>query len=235
MILPDTPPEEIFRIISEEEPKLLFALDKEFQRAEKKFTHSQSLPVLHQIEYTVPSSRNRYLVWMYAFNEYQKTVKPMYGFALMVNGLGGSVEYYTLNHLAHKILRGGVVTESTVNALSKFIPHYLSRYRERFIKDESLSPEKLAVTYFGRNQSTKVSEEVEKINILAGKDDKYRSYRLRDGVALVEKEERTLPDGRVYDFNIYKTFLSEDMLKGSQEKALSNSRGKLFIELTTIK
>ena len=216
MILIDTPYEKIYEVMESEREKVEFALTKEFARAEKKFHQAVSLPVIHHAVYTVPSSGNRYLVWLYAGNQHEKRVKPRSGFALMVNDRDGKRNFYTTK-LYDRFNSLTCKTEK-ISILSHYTAHFMSRYRERKRYPTSLSSLDLAATFFGRNNRNVVRSGKEMINGRHSRQDNYRSAMLQDGVSLLHFIEITAPDGKPVEVNRHNTFLTEEMLKQSQKE-----------------
>lgn len=67
MILPDTPYQEIFRVMNDEEGKVNFALEKEKDRFLKTLSRrilaGGTMLYTHHAYYRVPGSKNCYLLW----------------------------------------------------------------------------------------------------------------------------------------------------------------------------
>ena len=84
--------------------------------------------------------------------------------------------------------------------VSIFTPHFFKRYRERFLKDETLSPENVRDKFLLRNQNLSSS------NL----DTKEDIGTCRDGYVYIRRKDKHT--------NICVTFVSPDLLKEEQQR-----------------
>ena len=94
-------------------------------------------------------------------------------------------------------------------------PHFFSRYRERFLKDGSLSNDEVMETFLKRNNGVSVTRMSERFTASFAKYVQEGSLvaagRIADGNVIA----RLLPDNVI----LMLTFLTDGMLRGSQKEA----------------
>lgn len=215
MILDNTPYETLHRTMTEERPKVIFALKKLFDRSQRQFQGARTLPVMAWDTYTVPKSKNKYLIWLYAQTHDEKNRAPQFGYALLVNDKNGRLNYYATEK--YKLTTPAHPEGEEVLLLSHYTAHFMSRYRERMGIPPSVTPYELAVTFLGRNQKLMTRDSANEINRRNSLSDDYKSFRVKDGICLIKNFKTRAADGSPVSVERYNTFLDETMLKGKQK------------------
>jgi hypothetical protein len=119
-----------------------------------------------------------------------------------------------------------------VRQIDAYTGHFLQRYNERFLKDESLTPNEVACLYLSRNTIAMPLEQNEGINRnhkKYGKNGQY-AFRVRDGICFsystadgTESEDGDRSKDKVDAVYIcYTTFMNESDMTDSQRGAIFN-------------
>ena len=216
MILHDTPYAQMHDVMAAEEGKVFFSMTKFQQRFDKAVMRSSDpLPIIMTDNYTVPASKNRYLIFGVATKN-GKMIQCDYEFVLPVNGPDGKPFY--LKNWDHKE-NDVPIEKGARNVLGMFIftGHFFSRYRERAKIDQKYSTNEVIATFCKRNIECMKMLDVDK---MVKKKDKYKDtvcFQSRDGIILGTQTWTTCKDGPL-SVIIAKTFLSEAQLHDTQKK-----------------
>lgn len=218
MIVDSTSIQQIFREMRQDSISVKFRLQKEIRRAVKALDDKQPSicvagtsfrPFIYTIPHRVPSTQNNYILYYYAPSMSSR----------MITGLGSILVYN--NHFGQRnnLVMGNCVDQGEdYPVIYEFTGHFLARYRERFLKNDTLSTDEVLVTYVERNRSG-VSVEMN-----ADMNPKWAEYgskyalKVDDGITFLSHGELTV-DGCRSVFICNKTFVSNDMLTHSQNKA----------------
>lgn len=218
MILTKTPYDIILKEIQNESEKVWYHERKGRTEAGKAFLKNPVLPFIHYKTYTVPKSKNTYLIWYYAdtFNQafYERFVG---GWCLLLNEDNGKRMIYSL--AVTPVERFSNVTRDT---LISFTGHFFSRYRERMNFPDSVSPIELIVRYIARNGEVMTKLEFEQINTNTEQYPDGVAYQVRDGIILGTKKEYKDRNGNPFAVIKHNTFLDNGILKSNQKKAMQN-------------
>lgn len=206
--------------------KLNYKMEYYLPKAIKEFRKTKRFPAWKWYEYETPQTRNKYVIFYYAEN-LNCIENPQSGF--FVNVVfdrqrfvvqWGATGYKHTPESPLKLLR-------QIHAYSS---HFLHRYNERFLKDETLTSNDIACQYLSRNNDAMPIEITEEINRNVeqyGEGGK-NGYRVRDGVCFAQTciEGQQSDDGdrnkdRVDAMAIvYTTFMSEYKMTDSQRFAI---------------
>lgn len=195
-------------------------------KAIKEFRMAKKFPVWKWYKYTAPSTNNSYVIFYYAENANCIESPKEDFFAHLhfdrqqfVVKLGISAYHYTPN-----------TPLKPIRILHVYTSHFLHRYNERFLKDESLSVNDIACQYLSRNDIAIPIEINEKINAHIrdyGEGGK-QGFRVRDGFCFtrsgIESEfydDENKDKDRVNTMVIvYTTFIPEKKMTDSQRFAI---------------
>lgn len=229
MILPDTTYTKIFEVMSSEEEKVAFFIQKE----EKKFIREilkkkNNYPRIHTAYYTIPSSRNRYFIWLYLPPIVQNEI--YYGSSLVLEQENGERRFINLR--SYRPVENGVQTATVKEGIEIISGHYFSRYRERFHIDEKVSTEEMMAGYYGRNVGFLANLDMDRMNPNADKYENAVAWQLNDGISYGSLHEETLPNGKIIEIIEQKTFISMEMLYQHQiDSSMSPKEMKIFLTL----
>ena len=221
MILADASYQEIYRQMKAEEDKVRFFVKKVRGRVDKWARSAGILPypgLVHE-EYTVPSTKNRYIVYGYIQNE-KELIHGSYTLiaALSLTSDEGSRCLVTLREW--KFFTDDDVYE-VEDALQFYTGHFFKRYRERaMLLNQSKDPEVTCTLFFGRNSGMSMRLDFGKLNIRAEEYPDGCAFRLYDGVAFASDHSFTLPDGKRVTVLRNNTFMGISQLKADQEEAI---------------
>ena len=238
MLLPDASPQTVFKVMLDERDKVQYYIQKEKSKKNiKPLFFTSDNQIYHSKLITIPSSGNRYLIWIYFRKNLVEVKEVISGSALMMTNFNGTLDYYILeNYIRYNPIckdLGLPQPERSTNfyILSMFTGHFLSRYRERAGIDKKLSAEKLAIHFFSRNMETMVDEKVEKFNGRHKTDDKSKAIAMKDGYSLSESSKIKIHGMPSFEFIKHNTFITEEMLtldqKETQLAKLASSRKKI--------
>lgn len=212
MILQDTPYGEIFRVMEREREKVNWNLEKELNRYHKEILKRKrtcrQYPLLHHCYYTVPDSKNRYLLW---FRNHGESI--CFGPALVVNQDDGSRQLICLDYFTFKGEDGKTVRQ---DALRVFTGHFLRRYRERCHFGEGLSTEDLIAFFMDRNYEYSYALDPDKVSLKQYRDS--CAWQMRDGVSFGTLAAVQTPDGKEILIERNNTFVAEENLFGRQKQ-----------------
>ena len=195
-------------------------------KAIKEFRKEKTFPAWKWYEYKVPSSNNKYVIFFWA-NSLNEVEKPKSDFFVDL--------FFDRQRFVVKWGAGGY--RHTPNSPMKLIrqihvytSHFLHRYNERFLKDDSLSTNDIICRYLSRNNIAMPIEINESINkhIEEYGEGAKQGFRVKDGVCFT----RTAVEGKINnDENrvedrvdamaiVYTTFMSEYKMTDEQREAI---------------
>ena len=216
MILATSSYPEIFSAIEAEEEKIAYAIGKEEKKAIKTFEKSSKRYSLYYTkEYTVPSSRNRYLIWY--FMPDADVVKPAFywGAPLLLDEDNGKRIVIALSSMRAEGKGGSF----NVDALQVYNGHFLSRYRERAGLPGEYTTAQVIATLMGNNASCMVQLDMEKMNPNYEKYKDAAVWQLTNGFSFGKQLVCESPSGKTFVVFEHKTYVSSDMLKQQQVDA----------------
>lgn len=196
-------------------------------KAVKTFRKETKFPAWQWFEYKIPATNNSYIIYFYAKNR-DCIEKP-------------EVDFFCI--LFHKNQRFAIqwsmipyqhTPDSEVIALRQihiYTSHFLSRYNERFLKNNKLQSNDVACRYFSRNNIHKFQVPIEINENINRKFKEYgelckQGIRVEDGLCLIlsgvqgESPEDGKEDKINAMFLFYKTFLSASELSNEQKNAI---------------
>lgn len=218
MILADDDYLTIARLMKEDREKVLFYIQKEDTKVGKRFAKEYKFPQWSYSFYTVPDSRNTYLIWFYALNK--KEVIDNYfwnGSCLLLNSSDGKRYAYCLRP------QKDVDTAEKFDSIQIYSGHFFSRYKERMKLPASLNEYEVMTTFFGRNILYFYGLKSDKV---MKKPEKYKdamAYKIDDGVIFGSEQWLPYKNGQLLVMN-NKTFLSNDILKENQKENMPSQR-----------
>lgn len=225
MILHDTPPEAVFREMYGELEKVDFALRKRNNQITSRvhLTTNTRFPVILSQEYTVPSSRNRYLLWHYG-QRFGDRVQWEHGAVLLLTDDRGRLQTVSLfKTTTMRESYDGLLKKIHYWSLNFTTGHLYSRYKERAMAGKELTPTETIVTWLGRNTGIFKHLEPDQIVRMPEKYRNSKPMQTNDGIILGESSSIPTPDSLECEVNIQKTFLSLSMLKEDQKEGAEDA------------
>lgn len=203
-------------------------------KAIKELKKKNSFPAHVKYEYKIPATRNNYIIFFYAANRH-------------------SVENPKVNHFCELfddnnkrfILKWGVSPYShcenskptLLRQIHAYTSHFFQRYKERFLKDESLMANDVACRYFSRNGNdyfpiditTDINNNIEKYGMVGKK-----GFVVTDGFCCTNScLEGTLSENRADDkvdamLVIFTTFISKNEMSEKQYESIKKGKTELI-------
>lgn len=230
MITPSMTYKEMYDHLAKDLKKVEYKKNYFLPKAIKEFRKARTFPIWTWYEYKVPSSNNKYVIFFWVDNpsciERPKSeffVDVFFDRQRFVVKWGAGCYCHTPNsHI--KLIR----------QIHVYTSHFLHRYNERFLKDNTLSSNDIACRYLSRNNIAMPIEITKTIN---KNIDEYgvgakQGFRVRDGVCFT----RTGLEGEFYgeedrDMDrvdvlivIYTTFMSEYKMTDGQRLAIEKEQ-----------
>jgi hypothetical protein len=212
--------------LAEDLDKLKYRLDYYKPKAIKEFRKARKFPAWKCYDYEFPQTRTKYVVYYYAEN-INCVDKPISGFFVdllfdrkrLVVKWGASGYQHTPE--CPLVL---------IRQLHAYSSHFLHRYNERFLKDDSLTANDIACQYLARNDIAmpiKITEDINRNIDQYGEGGK-QGFRVRDGLCFAQTilEGKTSEDGdRTKDkvdaiAIVYTTFMTESLMTKGQKLAI---------------
>ena len=218
MILDNTPYGLVMKVLSDEADKVLFFRNKELRKAAKDFSRCTVDGLsIHWTYYTVPSSRNKYLVWfIYENNGSLDNSAVRSGQLLVVTSSNGDRTFYKRRKNSPQKDNG--IGEQHFS-LCVYTSHFFRRYRERMGFSHKETTENIIIRFFYQNNWYGYELPMEKMNLHASEYQNGISYELSQGVAFLTRTTEELT-GVVPAFEClkYNTFVPYDTLKDGQRE-----------------
>jgi len=213
MVLPNTSYEDIFLQMENEKDKVRYYLNKGVGEMYKKFIAKPKKGLNIASSYcTIPVSHNRYAFLYHTTLEELVLNKNINCIPFLVVEDFRERDFFFCNFSPNKA------------SIQQFTSHFLKRYRERVIKDDTISTENVLLTYLIRNVNKANVTLLQEDKIIA-KREKHRGAKailMEDGVVFFQFQHTALPSGKKLHTLRYKTFLSHDMLKDSQNSHIQD-------------
>lgn len=226
MILSTDTPRSIFLAMREENEKVAFHLKKMEKRFEKTFLNAIPYlpfgkPMGMQEIYTVPGSRNAYLVWVYAESAAEVRSRTWAkGSALIMTNFYGKRTFVTFSDTGRDLLGN---RRDVFNLIQFYSGHFLSRYRERSTLGCGIKPNELAMMFFARNSGHLAVMDLDAFNDNHDKYENGYAFQIRDGITFGTIVDERLDDGSALRVFHHNTFIGSALLTENQEKnVLSN-------------
>lgn len=216
MILPNTPHELVLQVMRNEAHKVEFFIKKEGSKllSALERTPYALFPFLSYKIYTVPSSRNKYLVW-FEVMDYRELKNGTFisGSCLIVNEEKGGITAYV-----QKISYDSEIKQHT-SVLNIYTGHFFNRYRERF-NWGNINTYELIARYLSRNGSLMTFLEFRKMNLKAEEYPDGAAAQVNDGVIFGTYTISKDIDGKPFNIVFHNTFIANQQLKDNQQKQL---------------
>jgi hypothetical protein len=212
--------------LSKDLKKLRYRMDYYRPKAIKEIKKSNYFPAWKTYDYIVRESNNKYVI-VYYVDSPRNIEKPRELFFLDYND-DNENDHFVVRWCASPYKQTPDSPMKLVRTLHVYDSHFLKRYNERVLKNESLMPNEVASIYFSRNDIIMPIEMNEEIyrNVTKYVEFGKFGYRVNEGMCLA----KTVPEGNEEtDVSkqkleavciLYKTFLSETILKENQKYAI---------------
>lgn len=227
MLLPAMTYKEMYDHLGKDLEKVKIRENYFLPKAIREFKKAKRFPACRWYEYTVPESRNKYIIFYYA-ESWAVINKPNVGSFCII--YDDEYNRYVVKWGARVYKQRKDSQLSLIREIQVYTPHFFNRYRERGLKDVSLDINDVVSIYLSRNREgvpIVMNEEINRHLDKYGPGAKY-GYRVRDGFcfALSDVQITRSEDGdRCKDkheaiYVVYKTFMNESNMKENQLLAI---------------
>lgn len=226
MILPTMTYKEMYDHLAADKQKVDIKKEYLLPKAIKAFKKTMKFPAWELYEYTIPSTNNKYVIYFYAESR-ARVEKPEVGsFTIVYNGKQRFVAQWKAGGYKHTPDSELML----VRQMHAYTPHFLQRYKERFLKDESLTSNEVAARYLSRNtfpMPLQQNDEINRNHEKYGINGQY-AFRVRDGICFsytvvdgVESDDGDRHKDKVNALYIcYTTFMAESKMTDGQRNAI---------------
>lgn len=223
MLLPTMTYKQMYDHLGEDLKKVKIREDYYLPKAIKELKKERRFPACKWYEYTVPESKNKYIIFYYA--EHWKVIDhPKVGSFCIV---------YDDKNNRYVIKWGARLYKQTkdskldiIREIQVYTPHFFSRYKERGLKDTSIGINEVVGIYLSRNRECvpiTMTKEINRCLEKYGPGAKY-GYRVRDGFCFASSNvqvSRNVDSDISKDkhealYVVYKTFMNESDMKDNQ-------------------
>lgn len=217
---------EVYDYLAKDHEKIRYRVDYYLPKAIKELRKAKSFPAWKWYEYECPKSKNKYIIFFYVENQKQ-IEEPRQGCFLDVK-IGNKPIFLKwwwggYKHSDERPIEG-------VRQIFIYTKHFMKRYNQRFLKNESFDFYDVACRFFARNfefiaiDVTKdINENIEKYGDI-GK----RAFRARDGMCFAESwleglfyndgdKSKDIIDAIVF---VFSTFVPEFQMTEKQRLAI---------------
>ena len=181
MLLLSMSPSELYKNLTLDEKKIDIERRKVEPKVVKKFKKTVKFPALELVKYTIPASRNSYILYFYAENRLVAE-KPVFDvFAVLPIKDDRVIIKWGLSPYQHNSSGPFIVTPK----VDLYSNHVFQRYNERILKNPALSIDEVICRYFRKNTQfllMKLNEDIKR---------DYQEYgetaygmKVRDGICL---------------------------------------------------
>lgn len=212
---------------------------KEYLRpkAVKAFRKTSHFPAWELYEYKVPATNNRYVIYFYAATKASAEHPEVGSFCIVYAGKNRFVVKWGVSGYQHTPDSKTI----GVRQISAYTHHFFQRYKERSLKDESLSDNEAAARYLSRNPIAMPIRQNDGINRNHEKYGEYGRYafRVRDGICFAHTEAHGVisDDGDRHKDKIdtvyvcHTTFMNESGMTDSQRNAIFQEHCEQWLQL----
>lgn len=213
---------EIFDSLNSEAEKVKYRLDAWVPRAKRSFQKIFDYPAWQSYEYTIPSTKNKHIMFYYAYSPFGFTSTT---YCIVLGSEPNTRYIIKCMKMGYKYPDGRYIMLPQVHI---YTSHFFKRYNERFLHNEKLSANEIAGIYFARNPKPTPLNMNENINT------NYKQYgefneigvRVNDGFCFtrtaLDCEKGVDPADKVLAMGlIYTTFMNELAMTESQRDAIN--------------
>lgn len=235
MILPSMTYKEMYDHLAADLTKIKIKEEYLFPKAVREFKKERRFPAWRWYEYSIPSTKNKYIIFFYAESRAFIEKPTANSFAILYD----NNKRFVIQWIAGGYKNTPDCPLTLIRQIHAYSSHFLERYNERFLKDKALTANDIACRYLSRNQfgmPIEMNEEINRRLSVYGEGAKY-GFRVRDGFcfALSTVQGNISDDGdRTRDkieamLILYTTFMNETDLKDSQLSAINKEHYSAWV------
>lgn len=212
MILHDTPYKDIFRVMEEEEPKVKFALKKLEDKIVRPLNKKGVDDFVVKQEYTVPTSRNKYFLFIELHREGRHAYTHGEG-VLSLSDPKGQKLYMRQTSVDGTEKSGRKFKEERIEM---YTAHLLRRFRERDNQPNKFDTEDVLIEFIHATQNTAQLNHEPLTSSKEKYNDNSAAFQIVEGLVFGTKQECRTDNGKTFSIVRYNTFVSNEMLREKQ-------------------
>ena len=236
MVLLSMTYKEMYDNLASDKQKVDIFKNKQLPRVVKAFKTEGKFPNCKCYEYTVPATKNQYIVFFYAENH-----------SMADNPIIGDFFYIFDNSQRFIVKWGASPYKHTDNnellllrQLHVYTYHFFQRYNERFLKKDSFVSNETAATFLARNRISTPIEVTTEINKNANNyEENNHAFKIRDGFCFAKFNLQGNFDNNGIRENdkidaacfVYTTFLSPSDMSNIQKEAVNKQSAEAWNRL----
>lgn len=224
--------------LAKDKKKVDIFVEKQLPKAIKGFKDMRRFPNCICYEYTIPATRNQYVIYFYAESSNQANA-PTIGFFFYIYD---NTQRFVVKWGASPYKHTECGEMMLLRQLHVYTYHFLQRYNERYLKKDSISANEIASIFLARNliaTPIEVNKEINRNTGCYGKGN--AAFKIRDGFCFAQRNIQGDfdPNGNREKDKVhaacfvYTTFLSSSEMSNLQEEAINvqnNEAWKRFRE-----
>ena len=237
MILPTMTAREICDEIEKDRQKILYKIDFFRPKAVKFFSKAVRFPAYSLHEFTVPNSRNKYIVYFYAKSRADIQTPTADYYCIVYADKNRYVLQYGKS-MYQPIERGET---RLVRHLHVYKSHFIARYNERFCQNRYNTSDEIICRFLSRSKDRmpiKITEQIQK-KIEEYGDGAKLGFRVRDGFCFAYTEieyKATSAEPRPTDAidavrTVYTTFMDEAHMRDVQIDGINEVHTHTYFNL----
>lgn len=226
MILPSMTYKEMYDHLAADKQKVDIKKAALLPKAVKAFRKELRFPAWLLYEYKIPATNNQYIIYFYAENRVCAEKPIVDSFCILFDQKKRFIIKWGASGYKHTL----DAPIKAIRQIHAYTSHFLQRYNERILKDESLSPNEVACRYLSRNTIAMPLQQNDDINRNHEQYGEYGQYafRVKDGICFARSvvERIMSEDGDRHKDKVdamlilYTTFMKESKMSDSQRNAI---------------
>ena len=227
---------EMYDHLAADKKKVDIKIDYLLPKAIKSFKKTMRFPAWELYDYTIPSTNNKYVIYFYAESRARIENPEIGSFTIVHNGKHRFIVKWGAGGYKHTP-DGEMMAIRQIHA---YTSHFIQRYNERFLKDDSLTANEIAARYLSRNtiaMPLKQNEGINRNHEKYGEKGQY-AFRVRDGICFsysavegIESEDGDRHKDKVEALYIcYTTFMNESKMTDTQRKAILKEHWEKWLQ-----
>lgn len=224
MVLLSMTYKEIYDNLKKDKRKVDIRKERLLPKAIKYLKQRRVFPAWVWYEYKIPSTNNQYVIFFYAANSKCATQPESDAFCFLFEGNQRFVIKWGVGTYNPKGM--GLTAIRTLNI---YTSHFIQRYNERCIKNESLTPNDVMCRYLSRNPIVtpiRVDEDINRKWKEYGEENGI-GFHVNDGICFVssttelETDEEDTDNKPIAMMYYYKTYVSKNEMNKEQWDVIS--------------
>lgn len=238
MLLPSMTYKEMYDHLASDLEKVRIKEGCLLSKAIREFKKDCKFPSWRWYEYTVPATKNKYIIYFYAESRANIDNPIVDNFSIVFDDRNNR---YVLQWVAGAYQYNEEDSLKMIRQIHAYTTHFFERYNERILKNSTLNMNDIACIYLSRNRIENMmpiamNEEINK-NLEKYGDSATYGFRVRDGFCFarslaegVLSEDGDSRNDKIEAIHVmYATFMNETDMKDSQLSAIDKEHYNIWL------